>query len=216
MGKIKDLTGQRFGRLTVLEFKGVNKHHKSCWLCKCDCGNEKIIVGESLTRGLTKSCGCLDVEKHVTHPNRKAHGMTGTRLYRIWKNIKRRCYNQNNEDYKRWYGSKGVTMCDEWKNNFQSFYDWSINHGYSDDLTIDRIDSNCNYEPNNCRWVDVKTQAQNTSQVRNITINGETHCLKEWCRIVKIAPTTVYKRLRDGWDERSAILTQPKKSKRKK
>lgn len=158
---MKDITGQIFGRLTAIECVGSNNWNRCLWLCKCSCGNTKIVDGSSLRMGRTRSCGCLDREKHITHPNRTTHGQCGTRIYRIWKAMKNRCLNPNTPDYKRWYGSNGITVCEEWKNDFSSFYEWSMANGYRDDLSIDRIDPSGNYEPSNCRWADAKTQANN-------------------------------------------------------
>lgn len=158
---MKDITGQIFGRLTAIECIGSNNRNSCLWLCKCSCGNTKIVDGNSLRMGRTRSCGCLDREKHITHPNRKTHGKHDTRLYRIWKAMKSRCFNPNTESFKKWYGSNGIIVCDEWKNNFMAFYDWAMSNGYKDDLSIDRIDPLGNYEPCNCRWADAKTQANN-------------------------------------------------------
>lgn len=157
----KDMMGETFGRLTVVKCMGVNRRHSYVWLCSCSCGNTTIVDGNCLRRGNTKSCGCLNHENHILRPNRRVHGQSGTRLYRIWKRMKSRCYNKNTEDYKKWYGSKGVKVCDEWKNDFQAFYDWAMANGYSEELTIDRIDPYGNYEPDNCRWADAKTQQSN-------------------------------------------------------
>lgn len=157
---MKDITGMIFGRLTAIKPAEKNKHGRWMWLCKCSCGNEKIVSSNALLRGYTKSCGCLDKEKHITHPNRRTHGQCGTRLYRIWKAMKKRCFNENNSDYKKWYGSHGVTVCNEWL-KFEPFYEWAIVNGYSDDLSIDRINPYGNYEPNNCRWATPKEQANN-------------------------------------------------------
>lgn len=159
--KIKDLTGQRFERLVILSFAGKNKYNRSLWLCRCDCGKEKIISSNCLQQGTIKSCGCLNHENHVNRPNRTTHGESSTRLYRIWKAMISRCYNPNNESYKKWYGSKGVTVCNEWRYNYWIFRNWSILHGYKDDLTIDRINPFGNYEPSNCRWVTLAVQANN-------------------------------------------------------
>lgn len=159
--KTKDLSGQRFSRLTVIAYAGKNKHNRSLWLCKCDCGNTKVISSNALQQGTTKSCGCLNQENHITKPNRTTHGQSHTRLYRIWKAMKSRCNNPNNPSYQKWYGSKGVKICDEWNQNFWMFYNWSICHGYKDNLTIDRINPEGNYEPSNCRWATPKEQAQN-------------------------------------------------------
>lgn len=162
---MKDMIGKQFGRLTVIGYAGTNKQNSCVWRCKCSCGKECEVEGRSLRRGKTRSCGCLNHEMHISHPNRKTHGQCGTRIYRIWKAMKNRCYNKNTRDYQKWYGSLGVTVCDEWKNNFQAFYDWSMANGYNDTLTIDRIDPYGNYEPNNCRWADAKTQSTNKRKV---------------------------------------------------
>ena len=149
----------RFGRLIALEYVGTNNHHNALWLCRCDCGNKKVIIGENLRKGSTKSCGCLNREKHITSPNRRTHGMCGTRIHRIWKAMRNRCNNPNTPDYKYW-GARGIKVCDEW-NDFQKFYDWAMTNGYSDTLTIDRINVNGNYEPTNCRWITNAEQQRN-------------------------------------------------------
>lgn len=120
------------------------------------------------------------------------------RLYHSWKHMKQRCYNNNDRDYKD-YGARGITVCDEWKNDFMSFYDWAINNGYDDTLTIDRIDVNGNYEPNNCQWATRKQQSRNRRNIKQYTINGETHCLSEWCELLNINFDMVRARLYRGW-----------------
>lgn len=157
----KNIAGQRFGRLTAIKRTGQDRFGHSIWLCSCECGDTKEIAIHSLTSGRTKSCGCLDREKHILRPNRLTHGECGTRLYRIWKKMKSRCHNPNDPDYQRWYGSKGVSVCLEWYYNFWIFRNWSILHGYKDDLSIDRIDPYGNYEPSNCRWATALEQARN-------------------------------------------------------
>lgn len=127
-------------------------------LCKCDCGNETIVLKANLVRGHTKSCGCnrsINARKLFTK-----HGQCGTRLYRIWVEMVHRCYLKSDTNYKK-YGARGITVCDEWRNDFKSFYDWSMSNGYTDELTIDRIDSDGNYEPTNCRWATYKQQNLN-------------------------------------------------------
>lgn len=189
--KFKELTGQKFGRLTAL-YRLHNLKGNTKWLCICDCGNLIEVTIQDLKSRNTKSCGCLRKDMAINRNIR--HGKRHTRLYRVYSNIKGRCYNVNNKRYHD-YGSRGITMCDEWKNNFMSFYDWSMNNGYKDTLTIDRIDVNGNYEPNNCRWVDYKTQNRNKRNNRCIVINGESHCLSEWCEILGLNLNTVRSRI---------------------
>ena len=155
MGAFIDRTGQKFGKLTAIKYVG-----KSKWLCKCDCGNEKIIFVGHLTTEHTQSCGCLLNEKRQKGLCHRVHGLGKTRLYGIWKHMKQRCYNSNTCKYKD-YGARGITVCDEWKNDFTKFYDWVMNNGYQDDLSIDRINNNKGYSPDNCRWVTSKQQANN-------------------------------------------------------
>lgn len=155
---IKDITGQRFGRLFVVKMvDDRTKCGEIKYLCKCECGNEKIIVGTSLKNGSSKSCGCILSEE--TSRRSRTHGQSNTRLYRIWHGMLDRCNNHNRHEYK-YYGGRGITVCPEWM-KFEPFYEWSISHGYSDDLTIDRIDNDGNYEPNNCRWVTMQVQTRN-------------------------------------------------------
>lgn len=194
----KNLVGQHFGKLTVIKRVGT-KHRKALWLCHCECGNEKTVTTDQLTTGQTKSCGCL---KNI---DKIKHHKTGTRLYIIWANIKQRCYNIKSTSYKR-YGARGITLCSEWQ-QFEPFYNWAIQNGYQDNLSIDRIDNNGNYEPANCRWTTRKEQARNTRRNRYITINQKTHCLSEWAEIKGIKISQIEGRLRDGWTYERAIMT---------
>ena len=208
MSNRKDLTGQRFGRLTVLKHVyTLNK--RVYWLCKCDCGNEKIINGNSLKRGLTKSCGCLNRELLSL---RSKHGMFGTRIYGIWSSIKQRCFNKNAEKYKI-YGGRGITMCEEWK-DFKVFYEWSKNNGYEDDLTIDRIDSNGNYCPENCKWSTQREQQNNRRNNHLITYNGKTQTIAQWSRELNFKPYLLYLRFKNNWSIERAFTTPVRECKR--
>lgn len=158
-----DLKGQRFGCLVALENVGSSKSKRRLWLCKCDCGNEKIVPSDSLINKNTKSCGCLNQKNpYLFKPK---HGFCGTRLYRIWKGIKSRCKNKTSTDYK-WYGAKGVKVCEDWE-SFENFKDWALKNGYDEKLTIDRIDPYGDYTPINCRWATVSEQNRNKRKVEN-------------------------------------------------
>lgn len=186
--RYKDLVNQKFGRLTAL-YKLHNNHTKyAVWLCVCDCGNLKEVKSDALRTGNTKSCGCLNIDIHSRHK------LSRSRIYYIWCHIKARCTNKNNKDYQN-YGARGITICDSWTTDFLTFHDWTINNGYQDNLTIDRINVDGNYEPENCRWATLKEQCRNKRNNRNITINGETHCLKEWCEILNLNYNTARTRL---------------------
>ena len=187
----KDIKGQKFGRLTAIKCLG-SKGHDRRWLCKCDCGKVIETSQYRLIIGKTKSCGCF--RKDFAREKSTIHGKYYTRQHNIWSMLLQRCYNKNNKRYK-YYGGRGIAVCDAWKNNFQEFYNWAINNGYADNLTIDRIDVNGNYEPNNCRFVDMKQQASNRRFCRYFTINGETRCLSEWCRIYNLSYGTVHSRI---------------------
>ena len=157
MPPLKDLKGHRFGRLTVVDrLPTVNR--RTMWLCKCECGNETIVDSQNLRTAHTQSCGCL--HREMLSKSSTTHGNSKTRLYGIWNHMKTRCYVKSYHAF-RHYGGRGITVCDEWANDFQAFYDWAMSHGYRDDLSIDRIDVNGNYEPSNCRWATQKEQVSN-------------------------------------------------------
>lgn len=192
MSKLINLIGQKFERLTVVERATNTSAGKTRWLCKCECGNHKTVLGEHLKNGHTKSCGCFKKEKFK--PKIK-HGLTHTRLYNIWASMKSRCYNKNNQKNYKDYGERGITVCDDWKNNFNAFKKWAYENGYSENLTIDRIDVNGNYEPNNCKWSTVKEQANNKRTNHFVAYQGEMHTLAEWCRKLELDYNVIIKRI---------------------
>ena len=202
MSNLIDMTGERFGRLTVMEFAFIDIYRHAHWLCKCDCGNEKIINGKALRCGDTKSCGCINLERIKTMGIK--HNCRKTRLYKTWANMKSRCQNPNATNYSN-YGGRGIQVCDEWKNSFENFRDWALSNGYKDDLTIDRIDVNGNYKPSNCRWATNKQQGNNKSDNREITYNGRTKTLMQWSEITGIKRETIAKRLNSGWPVEKAL-----------
>lgn len=203
MGKIIDLTGRKFGKLTVVKKHSKDKWGGWNWLCKCDCGNETVVSGGHL-RGLKiKSCGCSKKEsKNFTHK------MTGSRLYAIWQAMKSRCYYEKNVNFKN-YGGRGITVCQEWQ-EFLPFYEWAMVSGYDEnakrgECTIDRIDVNGNYEPNNCRWINCKQQANNTRRNHFIEHNGKVQTVSQWANELGVKPDSIFNRLQKGFTEEEAL-----------
>lgn len=205
--------GTRYGRLVVIKeveprkaFRGYDRQ----FLCMCDCGNTIVTLLRSLRFDKATSCGCKQREsatrlgsgKRICPDNDEAR-----RIYTIWRGMKSRCYCKGSHTYGR-YGAVGISVCEEWRNDFLAFYTWSIEHGYKDGLTIDRIDGRGNYEPGNCRWATMKEQSNNTRRNVFLSHNGETHSVSEWARIVGINRTTIQLRLKKGWSVEKA-LTAP-------
>lgn len=189
----EDLTGQRYGRLVVLG-RDNRESRKTYFMCRCDCGNMKSVRADSLKAGLIRSCGCMKKEQDRTNLTANhSHKMSGTRLYGIWQGIKKRCYNPHDARYDR-YGGRGIKVCDEWRQDFSAFYGWAIQNGYDETLTIDRIDNDGDYCPENCRWSNQQEQARNRSSNIRITIGNATKTLTEWCEIFQVDSNVVLSR----------------------
>ena len=190
-----DITNNRYGRLVAIK-KEKSINGQNMWLFQCDCGKQKIINKYSVIRGFTNSFGCYhkeqDVLKHTTH------NMSKTRLYRCWQDMKNRCYNPSRKKYKI-YGGRGIIVCSEWKNSFENFSDWSLRNSYKEGLSLDRIDVNGNYCPENCRWTTMKEQNNNRRNNHKITINNETKNLCEWLEIFKMDSGSFYYKLKKGY-----------------
>ncbi len=208
MSKYKDVSGKKFGRLTAIKRVGSDRQRCSIWKCKCDCGKEVEVRLRSLTSGNTKSCGCLHSD--VCREMKTEHGLSvdsngkTPRLYSIWKNMKQRCSNPNASKYEI-YGGKGISVCEEWQ-EYINFHNWAMENGYDDDLTIDRIDNEKNYSPENCRWASYKEQSLNTSQNRIIKFNGKSLTVTEWARRLNIKRSTLDARINEyGWSIKRAL-----------
>lgn len=208
MGKVADKTGFKFGMLTVIKQAGFTDDGKAKWLCRCDCGNYKVIRSCNIRENSkTKSCGCYKREYLKRTKHSYKHGMYGTRIYNEWASMKWRCYTKSNTSYKN-YGGRGIRVCEEWLNDFLSFYTWAIENGYSDELTLDRIDVDGNYEPDNCRWVSMKVQDNNKRNNKYLEYNGEIHSCAEWSENIGAKDRhTVSDRIAKGWSVEKAVTT---------
>lgn len=208
MGTFVDLTGQRFGRYTVIcrdsDQISQNGRHRVMWKCKCDCGNVKTVHAYSLTSGQVVSCGCYKSE--LKREKLKVHGGTHTRLYKVWDGMKARCYNPN-KTYYPIYGGRGISMCDEWHYSFEAFREWSLANGYNDSLTIDRIDNDGNYCPENCRWATISQQNNNKSTSHYLTYKGETKTIMQWAEATGFTFHAIFARLAKGMSAEEALLT---------
>jgi hypothetical protein len=211
--RMKDMTNQKFGRLTVIEFSHFNNQGRALWHCECECGEKPIVVGGDLRSRHTRSCGCLLNEITAAGTN-TTHGLSKVepRLYGIWNGMKSRCFRETDEAYKN-YGARGITVCSEWANDFKAFYDWSMNNGYEDDLSIDRIDVDGDYEPNNCRWATLEKQSRNRRSNHFVEINGETKTLTEWAELSGVSCSAIRVRIKRGWSGEQ-LLTPVKETKR--
>ena len=206
--RLIDLTGQTFGRLTVLKRAENSPSGRSRWLCQCECGNTCIVHSTSLHSGNTRSCGCLKAE--VSREKATTHGMSGTSLFNVWCAMHSRCLNKNNHSYGN-YGGRGIRMCDEWMDS-STFFDWALANGYKEGLTIERIDVNGNYEPSNCKWITKAEQARNKTNSRIFEVDGVSASLAQLCENYNIDYSTVYQRITKlGWEPKRALTTPVRK-----
>ena len=208
MSAKKDMIGKKFGLLTVLkEVEERNTRGLVCYFCKCDCGNKIVVCGRDMTRGHTLSCGCL--HKEYARKRFLKHGGHGERLYSIWKGMHSRCSAKDTPYYKH-YGGKGVKVCDAW-NEYLPFKEWALSHGYAETLTLDRIDVNGDYCPQNCRWLTMKEQGNNRTSNHRITYKGETKTISQWADHFGLSYGAMSARVYNGWSMERIEYTPPRK-----
>ena len=194
--------GDRFTRLTVIgKSDKKDKSRVTIYECKCDCGKTVYARRTFLLNGRVKSCGCWTKDRMTKH------NMSNTRLYRIRNGMLFRCYNKNSSDYAN-YGGRGISVCNEWKDSFENFYNWAMSNGYAEGLTIDRINNNGNYDSSNCRWVSMKLQSRNTRTNHLYTYKGETKTIAEWAEITGIGHDTLTYRIKHNYPEDKIFLKQ--------
>lgn len=210
MGVFQDITGIRFGRLTVVKrVPNLPNSSQTRWECLCDCGKVSYVSKANLMNGNSKSCGCYFKEIWVANQKKPTHGQSRTLLYKKWVSMKRRCYDKNNDRYQH-YGAKGINICKEWF-EFVNFYKWAMSNGYSEKFTIDRIDVCGNYEPNNCRWVTIKEQNRNKTTTVYVELNGEKKSLGEWSEILNLPMSTLVSRRNRGRSPQEILNTNYKR-----
>lgn len=197
----KDLTGQSFGRWTVLSYAG-----KSYWICRCECGKERAVFTGNLKNGKSASCGCLRDE--IVSNVQSTHRLTGSPEYKVWAGIKRRCQNENEDSYHN-YGGRGIKMCQRWADSFEAFLA-DVGSRPSASHSIERIENSNGYEPGNCKWATKSEQAANTRHNRLIEFNGETLHAAEWSRRTGIKRSTILFRLDHGWSIERTLTTPAK------
>lgn len=205
---IIDIAGKRFGDLVALYPSKHGGDKGVFWKCQCKCGQETDVRGSSLRSGATKSCGCGIVNGLKLGWESKTHGCSKTRLYSIWCGMKRRTSKAADERHRKDYYDRGIRTCDEWKNSFEAFQKWSLENGYDDGLTIERIDNNGNYEPGNCKWIPIEMQASNRRSSRILTYNGKSQTMAQWARELNISEDMLRERIVVlHWGVEDALLT---------
>ncbi len=203
----KDITGQKFSRLTAIRFTGESKSSGRVWECVCDCGNTVEVPIGKLNSGHTKSCGCQKIESTIKRSTKHGYAKRGhqNKAWSIWAGMRKRCFNPKSVGYDN-YGGRGITICERWE-KFENFIE---DMGECpEDYSIERIDVNKGYEPNNCKWIPLNEQSKNTTRVIRITYNGETRLLADWARHFSIDYRTISYRLNSGWDIDRALTTKP-------
>lgn len=211
--KYKDLSNQKFGELTALYIDDTyagGKGKSKKWICKCSCGNVVSVRASHLLGGDTQRC--IVCRNNAFKAAGLKHGYSGERLYSIWTSMRKRCYYNKNKSYER-YGGRGIKICKDWGagssdiSGYLAFKKWSLENGYADDLSIDRIDVNGSYSPDNCRWADYETQKNNKTNTISLTVDGVSKPLVDWARENNIAESTLRRRIKNGWDHKRAIMT---------
>ena len=192
MGKLIDLTGLVFDRLTVISRATNNKWNKARWHCQCECGKTTTVTSDKLQSARTKSCGCIRIK----------HRMTSTPTYKSWESMRRRCMNSRAHNYYL-YGGRGIAVCSRWLNSFENFYEDMGERPVG--KSLDRIDNNGNYEPQNCKWSTPEEQQNNTRHNNNITYNGQTMSLSRWARFTGIERSKLWHRINNGWSVERAL-----------
>lgn len=210
MSLCKDLLNQKFGQLTVVQKLKMNNHREMEWLCVCDCGREHISTSNRLTRGQT-TC-CKECMKNKISISNTKHSCKPEALWCCYQNMKTRCYNKKYSLYHR-YGGRGISVCEEWYNSFVSFRDWAFNSGWEEGLSLDRIDNNGNYCPENCKWSTVQEQSNNRHTNRILTANGVSDTMANWSRKLNIPYYVIQYRLEKGWDDAKTLTTPYKRRK---
>lgn len=201
---MKDLLNKEFGLLTVIEYLGKNEKKENIWLCECKCGNTTVTTSSCLLTGNKNSCGCLKRKP-------KTHGKRYTKLYYIWSNMKNRCFNKKCKDY-IFYGARGISVCNDWR-SFEFFDEWAIENGYREGLSLDRIDNDRSYCPENCRWVTMNEQFNNRRSNHYIEYNGENKTITQWAKEYGMTEQMLSGRLRKGWSMEDALTRSKKEPK---
>lgn len=209
MSKFENLVGKEFNRLKVIEYVGKTNHRVSVYICQCVCGQKVTVRADRLKAGIVKSCGCL--QREIATAMQMKHGGSDTRLYVVYKDILSRCSNPNSPKFKN-YGGRGIDICEKWRNSFAEFRDWAYANGYDENApkgqcTIDRIDNNKGYSPDNCRWLTLKEQNNNRGNNIKFEINDKIFTLAQLAEMYGFSYSTLYSRVKKGWGIQKALST---------